>query len=477
MNDVAPNPEPASSTSIAAGPEANPATAAVATAPSPAPGPLCLNCRSPLLGEFCYECGQPRKGWIRHISGIVGDFLDSVLNFDSRTLRTLGPLFLRPGHLTTEYFAGRRVRYVTPLRLYFFLSVVAFMLVAWNNDGAPGNSFIQFDNEADGVDSGKPKSIDDVDTAERTALAGLAAAKAFMPAAEYQKAVEEIRAEFALERKKAKAKAAIAAEAEAAKTKAGAEPSAGDQALAEVAGMLPEPGEDEADTGPIVTFSSKPPAPKAADSEPRVGLFGAPANTKAVTPDNPNPHDIMLMDGSPWHPTKNPVHISWLGDMGNAWLNDKVAAGIRNVEVVNREPQKYVKEIFAEAPTVLALMLPFFALLLKVFYVFKRRLYMEHLIVALHSHSFICLSICVIALMIKLGDWTATTAPWIGNLTGLFAGITWLWIPIYLLMSQKRIYGQGWIMTLVKFSLISWCYLFMLIFGLVALVLSSLVNL
>lgn len=436
------------------------------TAPA-APGPLCMNCRSPLLGEFCYECGQPRKGWIRHISGIVGDFLDSVLNFDSRTLRTIGPLFLKPGYLTTEYFAGRRVRYVTPLRLYFFMSVIAFMLVAWNNDGPPGEGFIRFDNRGEsGVDSDKPKSMQDIDTAERTALAGLAAAKAFMPAAEYEKAIKEIQAEFALERLKAEAKAKVQAEA-AAKAPPPASPS--DEAIEAAAQLLPEPGETE----PPAPDTPAPPEPSGI----RVGLFGAPGDAPIVTPENPNPHDVVFMDGKPWHPVNNPVQIAWLGEMGNAWLNEKIAAGIRNVEVVNREPQKYVQEIFAEAPTVLALMLPFFALLLKVFYVFKRRLYMEHVIVALHSHSFICLSICMIALLIKLGDVTASAAPWISTFTGLGATLIWIWIPLYLLLSQKRIYGQGWIMTLLKFGMISWCYLFMLVFGLVALVLSSLVNL
>ena len=44
-------------------------------------------------------------------------------------LRTLWPLFTKPGYLTLEYLAGRRVRYVTPMRLYLFLSIIAFALI------------------------------------------------------------------------------------------------------------------------------------------------------------------------------------------------------------------------------------------------------------------------------------------------------------------------------------------------------------
>src|SRR5688572_3448157 len=86
----------------------------------------CQNCGSPLLGEHCYACGQPTKGLVRHFSSIIGDFLDSVFNFDTRTLRTLGPLLVKPGYLSNEYFHGHRVRYVSPVRLFFFLCISAF---------------------------------------------------------------------------------------------------------------------------------------------------------------------------------------------------------------------------------------------------------------------------------------------------------------------------------------------------------------
>ena len=66
--------------------------------------PRCANCGAPLHGDFCYACGQPVKGLIRHLSGVMGDFLDSVLNLDSRFFRTIGPLLYRPGYLTEEYF-------------------------------------------------------------------------------------------------------------------------------------------------------------------------------------------------------------------------------------------------------------------------------------------------------------------------------------------------------------------------------------
>jgi hypothetical protein len=138
--------------------------------------PRCPNCREPLLGEFCYACGQPKKGFIRHLSGIIGDFLDTVFNIDSRTLRTVFPLFFRPGFLSLEYFEGRRVRYVTPLRLYFFFSVLAFLAVSWiahvNQSGSSGIVF----NES----SPRLQDPEEIEKKRQEALNGLEKGRPFM---------------------------------------------------------------------------------------------------------------------------------------------------------------------------------------------------------------------------------------------------------------------------------------------------------
>src|SRR6478672_42384 len=115
-------------------PMTEPTAAAAADAAPPPPatppvaGKACGNCGTPLLGEHCYACGQPVKGLVRHFSSIAGDTLDSVFNLDTRIFRTLGPLFAKPGYITREYFEGRRDRYVTPVRLFFFLAIITFFV-------------------------------------------------------------------------------------------------------------------------------------------------------------------------------------------------------------------------------------------------------------------------------------------------------------------------------------------------------------
>jgi hypothetical protein len=39
---------------------------------------------------------------------------------------------------------------------------------------------------------------------------------------------------------------------------------------------------------------------------------------------------------------------------------------------------------------------------------------------------------------------------------------------VYLLLMQKRVYGQGWLMTLIKYCLLGFCYIILLSFGMAA---------
>ena len=57
------------------------------------------------------------------------DVLDSFLNWDSKFFATIGLLIARPWYLTNEFLAGRRVRYLHPLRLYLLASILFFFAV------------------------------------------------------------------------------------------------------------------------------------------------------------------------------------------------------------------------------------------------------------------------------------------------------------------------------------------------------------
>ncbi len=96
----------------------------------------CLNCQAQLrdTDRFCPQCGQENRNLRISFWEFIKDFLTSNFNFDTKAGRTLVDLIFRPGRITQEYLAGRRVSYVKPLQLYFFVSFLYFLLLNVSTD-------------------------------------------------------------------------------------------------------------------------------------------------------------------------------------------------------------------------------------------------------------------------------------------------------------------------------------------------------
>jgi hypothetical protein len=93
----------------------------------------CLNCGAPLAGAFCADCGQRDIPPYPSVRELIVDAAAEFSGWDGRLATSLRDLILRPGTLTREFLEGRRVRYISPLRLYLMASLVYFLLAA----GAP----------------------------------------------------------------------------------------------------------------------------------------------------------------------------------------------------------------------------------------------------------------------------------------------------------------------------------------------------
>src|SRR6266850_4374616 len=88
----------------------------------------CENCGAPLTGEFCSKCGQHAIDYRRSLFRVLIDAADSFFNWDTKFLKSIGLLLVRPWKLTNDFNAGRRARYVHPLRLYLLASIAFFLL-------------------------------------------------------------------------------------------------------------------------------------------------------------------------------------------------------------------------------------------------------------------------------------------------------------------------------------------------------------
>ena len=89
---------------------------------------ICENCGSHIHSKFCSECGQKAISYNKPMREAVSLLLDSWLSFDNRVVHTIGPLFVKPGYLSREFIVGRRAKYMSPLKLFLFSSVMFFTL-------------------------------------------------------------------------------------------------------------------------------------------------------------------------------------------------------------------------------------------------------------------------------------------------------------------------------------------------------------
>jgi len=330
----------------------------------------CLNCGTPLKGPYCYYCGQPDRNFMRFFPTLLRDLLEDMLDLDSRFMRTLKPLLLRPGRLTRDFMDGRRFRYTPPMRLYVFSSIVFFLVAALLSSSAMVSESGNHDSPA--VD------VNLITEAEQQQLDTLG------------KAIKQLPLDAAR-------KAEI------------------DQVLTE---------------------------------------------DDTIGPDEPlfKTSDISFND-KPWNRETNPVTIAWLPGWINDRINNEIEESPQKAEQINSNPNLIVDKIFDILPATMFVLLPVVALILKFWYLFARRYYVEHLIFSLHNHAFIFVSLLLIFLLDEAGELLGGAGfHSVQVVTEWLTAAIAIWVPVYYLISLRVVYQQGWFMTLGKFFATSISY-------------------
>lgn len=308
---------------------------------------LCKNCKTKLQGEYCHNCGQQDKQYMRSVFAVVGDLFGEIGHWDSRFYRTLQGLFLNPGFLSLEFVRGRHASYVPPLRLYFFMSLIAFMVLTSLTD-------IDF----------RPPSPEELKQAQQT-----------------QQDVRE---------------------------------------------SLPD------ELKPFISNEED-------ASTPHISLEGT---------------DIPFM--TPGEELELEAKLKHLAE----------------------NPGQFAQKLVSMTPQMMLLMLPFWALFLKIIYLFGHRFYLEHLTVALHTHAFMLLTLMLVTVVSQLTGALADSPGWswmtvIGNWV---ENLLLIWLLVYLLLTQKRFYQQPWFLTVFKFFVSGLVYCFLLITSFVIMVIIGILN-
>ncbi|HEV8695302.1 MAG TPA: DUF3667 domain-containing protein [Lysobacter sp.] len=392
----------------------------------------CENCGIPLQGQYCYACGQSLHSPTRHFAHALEEVFESFWHLDGRIFRSLRDLLV-PGRIALNYLAGQRVRYVAPLRLFVVLSVLTFFVAQFTlhlNVGGPTARV----------------NVGDVSVATRVAgkftKATTVAEVVAMRDADL-KAMREARAQT------------------------GVIPGVG-QSLDKAIALTEAQAQ--------LRIKQLQPASTTADKA-EVDTKAAPLAAPDSDADEQQFQTDLAVDGrKPWDEQTNPVKVGGLPGFANAWLNHQVARGKENLARMKKDPELYTHALISSVPSALIILVPVFALFLKLGYLGSGRLYLEHLVVALYSHAFLCLALLALFVMVGLDNWITPHAPWFGTLSGWGEGLLWAWMPLYLLFMQKRVYGNEWPLTLLRYCVIGTMYLVLVTFAVALLAIASVVR-
>jgi uncharacterized protein DUF3667 len=111
--------------------------------------------------------------------------------------------------------------------------------------------------------------------------------------------------------------------------------------------------------------------------------------------------------------------------------------------------------ITGNIPAALIILLPLMAFVLKLLYPLSRRYYVEHLLFFVHFHAFFFLILTLQVLLARLGAW-------IGFAETIFTLIivaASLYVPAYLFVAMRRVYGQRRATTFLKYVPLTISYL------------------
>ena len=103
-------------------------------------GAKCLNCGTPLdLSDiYCSYCGQLNTTKSLSLKDFFGEFIGSIITYDSRFRYTIKDLLFRPGTITRNYADGQRLKYANPFRFFLSVSIIYFLvqglITAYNSE-------------------------------------------------------------------------------------------------------------------------------------------------------------------------------------------------------------------------------------------------------------------------------------------------------------------------------------------------------
>lgn len=288
---------------------------------------ICPNCGWKIegAGNYCSNCGQENHDMNVSLKHLLLDIIENTFHFDTKLFRSLGAIILRPGKITRDFNNGMHAAYVSPARLYIFITAIYFLVFAFNRHHAADKPFK--------IDA----NIKDVKAKGITTLA-----------------------------------------------------------------------------------------------------FGAQDNKLSLNYDEM----IFLEHAS----VKQTDSMLLSKKVPATWINRKIAQNISSLTLAP-DSSGYISElVYKNISFTLFLLMPLFALLLKIMYWRKKILYIHHFVFTLHYHSVLFFILLLSETSVMLFSFS-------------FVKTAWTAAIIYLLVAMHNVYGDGWLKSFMKFLFVTIPYL------------------
>jgi hypothetical protein len=367
-------------------------------------GSECPNCGHPLelSDRYCPSCSQANSTKHLTMKDFFDEFFADLVNFDTRLVRTLYTLLWKPGRISKDFIAGKRMSYVNPFRLLLSLAIIYFLMLSFTGDfdrydryGRSPSGNIDLIPDGWNVDL----DMDDQEEQELLNLMDSISSKELDSADQVKlenlqiKGLEGLKA---LDSLNLTGKDSLSLKQTLKNTK--------------------ERRDSLKLANPRAYFDS---------------INGSWLNRTLKKAD----FFITIIDKDSTYSYDEAVEKHGLPDN----VENQFAFGVADsIDHLNRQPGSFLKEFISTVPFAIFLFLPLFTVFLWLVYIRKKYNYTDNLVFSFYSQALFFILLIVSFLIDQIFGTTS-----IGWFILIFA--------VYLFLGMRRFYGQGWFKTTVKY--------------------------
>ncbi|WP_067033058.1 DUF3667 domain-containing protein [Allomuricauda sp. CP2A] len=376
-------------------------------------GTECLNCGHPLdaSDKYCPNCSQANSTKKLTLKDFLDEFFSGLINYDSKLLKTLSGLLVRPGSITKDYINGKRITYTNPFRFLLSLAFLYFLMVTFNNRFA---SLDQVASKFDGnISAGTPLAYDVDSGTFKTdnALVKEETAKVLAELDPTDPGTKEIKEGadildslmVAVNLKKINRDSLMAADP---------------------TGYFKSLEEDRSGSN---TFSSK------------MEFFGRMIQSDTL---------YSFQQAQDKYNIKSSFSNKMAFQVSNSFLR------------IVDHPSDFINSTISKLPFVIFFFLPVFTVFIWLVYIRKKYTYTDHLIFSFHNQSLLFILLILSLIIDSIFDVTSAV---------IFITI----FSVYLFLAMKKFYGQGTFKTIVKYLFLNTIFTFLAVFTVIMLLTGS----